>query len=137
MLRQKGTTEEGAVVSEVAEDAVGAATASKITSMKFEGAYPQLVFYRETNLSPMPIKGQYYLGDPWVRKSITITYADGKKETLRTYQKTRYGEEIKIFIKYSGKKSLPEAGTYDVHFQLDKSGKEIILKNGAVVKNHF
>ena len=34
----EGTTEEGAVVSEVAEEAVGAATASKITSMKFEGA---------------------------------------------------------------------------------------------------
>ena len=131
----EGTTEEGAVVSEVAEEAVGAATASKITSMKFEGAYPQLVFYRETNLSPMPTKGQYYLGNPWVRKSITITYADGKKETLRTYQKTRYDEEINIFIKYSGKKSLPEVGTYDVHFQLDKSGKEIILKNGAVVKS--
>lgn len=75
----------------------------------------------------------YDVADRW-RGNIKITYSDGKTETIPTYGTNKYGAPVRCYIIYKGKKSSPEAGRYDVHFSIDGSKAEAVLKNVSVKK---
>lgn len=75
----------------------------------------------------------YDVADRW-KGNIKITYSDGKTETIPTYGVNKYGASVRCYIIYKGKKSSPEAGRYNVHFSIDGSKAEAVLKNVSVKK---
>lgn len=105
-----------------------------VQSIKLEGQFTLAVFHTpvdfgEGNKSRYTIKKT-----PWRTKKLKITYINGDTESVDLYGRSRYGEFINAYINYTGKQSAPEAGKYDVHFKLNRSGAEAILKNGVQVK---
>lgn len=73
-------------------------------------------------------KNEYSIAERW-RGKIKITYSNGTAETISTASRNKYGQWLNRYIIYKGKKSIPEAGTYDIHLQFDGSKTETIIKN--------
>lgn len=77
--------------------------------------------------------GKFRLYDMFGGK-IKVTYGNGESEILPCYAKNKYGYHLVPFIEWSGKEN-PKAGTYDLHFSYANSETELVIKNGAIIKN--
>ena len=104
-----------------------------VKSVELEGKFKSAVFYTPVNFSTDSTTKKYSIEKtPWHTQKLKITYADGSTESVGLYKSDRYKQVVNAYINYSGKKDAPEAGTYDVHFEL--GGKEAVLKNGIQIK---
>ena len=104
-----------------------------VKSVQLEGKFESAVFYTPVDFYiDSTTKKCSIEKTPWRTQKLKITYADGTTESVGLYKSDRYKQVANAYINYSGKKDAPEAGTYDVHFEL--GGKEAILKNGVQVK---
>lgn len=104
-----------------------------VKSVQLEGKFKSAVFYTPVDFHiDSKTKKCSIEKTPWHTQKLKITYADGTTESVGLYKADRYKQVVSAYIIYSGKKDAPEAGTYDVHFEL--GGKEAVLKNGIQVK---
>lgn len=78
--------------------------------------------------------GKFRLYDMFGGK-IKVTYSNGESEILPCYAKNKYAYRLVPFIEWSGEGN-PKAGTYDLHFSYENSETELIIKNGAVIKDY-
>lgn len=78
--------------------------------------------------------GKFRLYDMFGGK-IKVTYSNGESEILPCYAKNKYADRLVPFIEWSGEGN-PKAGTYDLHFSYENSETELIIKNGAVIKDY-
>ena len=106
-----------------------------VKSVELDGQFKSAVFYTPVNFFRDGKTCKYNIEkSPWRTQKLKITYADGETESVALYKTDRYNRLINAYVNYTGKQDAPEAGTYDVHFCLGKSGPEVILKNGIQVK---
>ena len=126
----------GPSVSKVVFQAEMLADVASIKLVKIDKSvvfYTPIDFYQEQYGTAN--KSQYNVAERWRGKGkIKITYSDGKTETICTDQRNKYGQWLSRYIIYSGKKSSPEPGTYDVHLKFDNSKAEAVVKNVKVKK---
>lgn len=114
-------------------ETVNAASSSAIKSIQLEGQYKSVTYYTPVNFG-FGEKNKYSIvPSPWLGKKLKITYENGKTESIGVYKPHRIYGRNSAYIVYSGSQSAPQAGSYDVHFEL--GGKEAVLKNGIQVKN--
>lgn len=105
-----------------------------VQSVELEGQFVPTVFHTPADFGEGN-KNQYTIEKtPWRTQKLKITYTNGDTESMDLYGHSRYGESINAYINYTGNQSAPEAGKYDVHFKLDRSGAEAVLKDGVQVK---
>lgn len=114
-------------------ETVNVASSSAIKSIQLEGQYKSVTYYTPVNFG-FGEKNKYSIvPSPWLGKKLKITYENGKTESIGVYKFHRIYGRNSAYIVYSGSQSAPQAGSYDVHFEL--GGKEAVLKNGIQVKN--
>ena len=114
-------------------ETVNVASSSAIKSIQLEGQYKSVTYYTPVNFG-FGEKNKYSIvPSPWLGKKLKITYENGKTESIGVYKSHRIYGRNSAYIVYSGSQSAPQAGSYDVHFEL--GGKEAVLKNGIQVKN--
>ena len=104
-----------------------------IKSIQLEGQYKPVTYYTPVNFENGEKDKYSIVPSPWLGKKLKITYENGTTESVGVYKSNRFYGRNSAYIVYSGKQSVPGAGTYDVHFEL--GGKEAVLKNGIQVKN--
>lgn len=104
-----------------------------IKSIQLEGQYKSVTYYTPINFGTGEKNKYSIVPSPWLGKKLKITYENGTTESVGVYKSNRFYGRNSAYIVYSGKQSVPGAGTYDVHFEL--GGKEAVLKNGIQVKN--
>lgn len=104
-----------------------------IKSIQLEGQYESVTYYTPINFGTGEKNKYSIVPSPWLGKKLKITYENGTTESVGVYKSNRFYGRNSAYIVYSGKQSVPGAGTYDVHFEL--GGKEAVLKNGIQVKN--
>ena len=104
-----------------------------IKSIQLEGQYKSVTYYTPINFGTGEKNKYSIVPSPWLGKKLKITYENGTTESVGVYKSNRFYGRNSAYIVYSGKQSIPGAGTYDVHFEL--GGKEAVLKNGIQVKN--
>lgn len=104
-----------------------------IKSIQLEGQYKSVTYYTPINFGTGEKDKYSIVPSPWLGKKLKITYENGTTESVGVYKSNRFYGRNSAYIVYSGKQSVPGAGTYDVHFEL--GGKEAVLKNGIQVKN--
>ena len=104
-----------------------------IKSIQLEGQYKSVTYYTPINFGTGEKNKYSIVPSPWLGKKLKITYENGTTESVGVYKSNRFYGRNSAYIVYSGKQSVPGAGTYDVHFEL--GGKEVVLKKGIQVKN--
>lgn len=104
-----------------------------IKSIQLEGEYKSATYYTPVNFGTGEKNKYSIVPSPWLGKNLKITYEDGTTESIGVYKFNRFYGRNGAYLVYSGSQDVPEAGTYDVHFEL--AGKEAVLKNGVQVKN--
>ena len=104
-----------------------------IKSIQLEGQYKSVTYYTPINFGTGEKNKYSIVPSPWLGKKLKITYENGTTESVGVYKSNRFYGRNSAYIVYSGKQSVPGAGTYDVHFEL--GGKEAVLKKGIQVKN--
>ena len=104
-----------------------------IKSIQLEGQYKSVTYYTPINFGTGEKNKYSIVPSPWLGKKLKITYENRTTESVGVYKSNRFYGRNSAYIVYSGKQSIPGAGTYDVHFEL--GGKEAVLKNGIQVKN--
>lgn len=90
-------------------------------------------YYISANTHETWKTGKFRLYDMFGGK-IKVTYSNGESEILPCYAKNKYACSLVPFIEWSGEGN-PKAGTYDLHFSYENSETELIIKNGAVIKD--
>lgn len=90
-------------------------------------------YYISANTHETWKTGKFRLYDMFGGK-IKVTYSNGESEILPCYAKNKYACSLVSFIEWSGEGN-PKAGTYDLHFSYENSETELIIKNGAVIKD--
>lgn len=90
-------------------------------------------YYISANTHETWKTGKFRLYDMFGGK-IKVTYSNGESEILPCYAKNKYADRLVPFIEWSGEGN-PKADTYDLHFSYENSETELIIKNGAVIKD--